>query len=70
MAFAWPRPVAVVFGNEVTGINEKTLGRCDAVVRIPMQGYKNSINVATAFGVILYEILRQWGALGSGGAAT
>lgn len=58
--FRWPKPVAVVFGNEVTGINEKTLGRCDTVVCIPMHGYKNSINVATAFGVILYEIVRQW----------
>lgn len=57
--FAWPAPVAVVFGNEVSGINEKTLARCDSVVCIPMRGYKNSINVATAFGVILYEILRQ-----------
>jgi tRNA G18 (ribose-2'-O)-methylase SpoU len=62
-AFDWPKPVAVVFGNEVTGINEKTLAQCDAVVCIPMQGYKNSINVANAFGIILYEILRRWGVL-------
>jgi len=61
--FAWPKPVVVVFGNEVNGINERVLRRCDAVVRIPMQGYKNSLNVATAFGVILYAILGQWGAL-------
>jgi tRNA G18 (ribose-2'-O)-methylase SpoU len=58
--------VVVVFGNEVNGINERVLRRCDAVVRIPMQGYKNSLNVATAFGVILYAILGQWGALGPG----
>ncbi len=62
-AFDWPKPVAVVFGNEVTGINAKIQNRCDATVRIPMHGYKNSINVATAFGVVFYEILRQWGAL-------
>jgi len=60
VAFEWPKPVAVVFGNEVTGINDKTLARCDGVVQIPMRGLKNSINVATAFGVILFEILRQW----------
>ena len=58
--YAWPKPVAIVFGNEVTGINEKTLSQCDGVARISMRGYKNSINVATAFGVILFEILRQW----------
>lgn len=61
VVYPWTQPVAVVFGNEVTGINEKTLGRCDAVVCIPMGGYKNSMNVATSFGVIVYEILRQWG---------
>jgi len=60
-AFEWPKPVAIVFGNEVTGINAKIQGRCDAVVCIPMHGHKNSINVATAFGVDFYEILRQWG---------
>lgn len=65
-AFDWPKPVAVVFGNEVTGINDRVMRRCDAAVKIPMLGYKNSINVATAFGVILYEILRRWNALPSG----
>jgi len=63
VAYEWPKPVAVVFGNEVTGINEKVLRRCDAAVAIPMKGYKNTINVATAFGVVLYEILRRWGAI-------
>lgn len=65
-AFDWPKPVAVVFGNEVTGINDRVMRRCDDAVRIPMLGYKNSINVATAFGVILYEILRRWNALERG----
>ena len=59
----WPKPVAIVFGNEVTGINDKVLRRCDRVVRIPMHGYKNSMNVATAFGVVLFEVLRRWDAL-------
>jgi tRNA G18 (ribose-2'-O)-methylase SpoU len=56
-AFAWPEPVAIMFGNEVDGINAKNLDRCDAVVKIPMAGYKNSVNVATAFGIVLYNIL-------------
>lgn len=57
----WPRPVAVVFGNEVSGINARTRRRCDATVCIPMRGYKNSINVATACGIVLYGILARWG---------
>lgn len=57
----WPRPVAVIFGHEVTGIPEKTLSRCDEVVQIPMYGQKNSLNVATAIGVVLYDVLGKWG---------
>lgn len=60
VAFDWPQPVAVVFGNEVTGVHERNMNKCDAVVKIPMMGIKNSINVATAFGVILYNILDRW----------
>ncbi len=61
--FDWPRPAAIVFGNEENGINERVLRRCDAVVRIPMVGYKQSINVATAFGIVLYRVLSHWRAL-------
>ncbi len=61
--FDWPRPVAVVFGNEVNGVNRRVLRRSGAVVKIPMHGYKNSINVATACGIVLYEILRGWEAV-------
>lgn len=60
--FVWPSPVAVVFGHEVTGITEKTVVRCDDVVRIPMYGRKNSLNVATAIGIVLYDILAKWDA--------
>lgn len=59
--FDWPMPVAIVFGNEENGVNERILRRCDAVVRIPMLGHKNSMNVATAFGVVAYGILHRWG---------
>ncbi len=55
--FQWPSPVAIVFGNEVNGIHERNIARCDHVVKIPMHGYKNSINVANAFGIVLYDIL-------------
>ena len=61
-AFEWPRPVAIVFGNEVTGIAPGILELCGATVQIPMRGYKNTINVATAFGVVMYEIIRRWDA--------
>lgn len=66
--FTWPGPVAIMFGNEVNGIHERNLKRCDHVVKIPMHGYKNSINVANAFGIVLYDILGKWNR-GDGGVA-
>jgi tRNA G18 (ribose-2'-O)-methylase SpoU len=52
-------PVAVVFGNEVTGLNPEILDECSARIRIPMLGDKASLNVATAAGVVLYDLLRK-----------
>jgi 23S rRNA (guanosine2251-2'-O)-methyltransferase len=62
--FEWqPRwPVCVVFGNEVDGLSGAVLDACDVRVRIPMQGAKSSLNVATAGGIVLYELLRKWSA--------
>jgi len=60
--FDWrPRfPVCVVFGHEVEGIRPEVSGRADTHVRIPMLGLKHSLNVATAGGVVLYELLRKY----------
>lgn len=53
-------PVCIVFGHEVDGITPALLDRCDVHVRIPTLGVKRSINVATAGGVVLYELLRKY----------
>jgi tRNA G18 (ribose-2'-O)-methylase SpoU len=60
--FEWqPRfPVCVAFGNEVDGLRPELLAMADAHVRLPMMGQKNSLNVATAGGVVLYELLRKF----------
>jgi len=52
-------PVCVVFGHEVEGVSAGTLVRADTRVRIPMLGRKHSLNVATAGGVVAYELLRR-----------
>ncbi|CAN0475644.1 unnamed protein product, partial [Ectocarpus sp. 8 AP-2014] len=46
--------VALVLGNEVTGVDERVLGLCDLVVEVPVFGLKNSLNVASAGTVVLY----------------
>ena len=56
-------PVCVVFGNEVEGIHPDLSRLCDTHVRIPMLGTKHSLNVATAGGVVIYELLRKYRAM-------
>ncbi len=52
-------PLALVVGNEVDGLDDRTRALCDATVHLPMLGHKNSLNVSVAFGVAVYEILRR-----------
>src|SRR5688572_10690488 len=53
-------PVCLVFGHETSGVTPELAGRIATHVRIPMLGEKRSLNVATAAGVVLYELLRRW----------
>ena len=55
------RGVAVVLGNEVTGVDKAVLDVCDAVLEIPVFGVKNSLNVSVCASIVLYEVLRRWG---------
>lgn len=50
-------PVAFLFGNEVTGLAPSTRDACDDLVEIPMLGMKESLNVATTAGIILFSTL-------------
>lgn len=59
-------PVAVLFGHEVEGLPQDILNRCHVRVRIPMLGMKGSLNVATAGGVVSYELLRKYRESGVG----
>jgi tRNA G18 (ribose-2'-O)-methylase SpoU len=59
-------PVCVAFGNELSGLQPEISALCDTHVRIPMLGTKHSLNVATAGGVVMYELLRKYRALQRG----
>ena len=51
--------IAVIFGNEVTGVEQETILQCDGCIEIPQLGMKHSLNIATAAGVVLWEIVRR-----------
>ena len=55
----WTVPSALFLGGEGTGLHRLVRERCDALVRIPLLGRIESLNVSVAAGIILYEALRQ-----------
>lgn len=59
IAFEKGDKLAVVFGNEVTGVEQSTIALCDGCIEIPQAGMKHSLNIATAAGIVLWEVVRN-----------
>jgi tRNA G18 (ribose-2'-O)-methylase SpoU len=51
-------PLCLVFGNEITGVSKEVIEQADMAIEIPMYGNKQSLNVAVAYGIVLYDCLR------------
>jgi len=51
--------VAVIFGNEVSGVEQSTIMLCDGSIEIPQFGTKHSLNIASAAAVVLWEMIRS-----------
>jgi tRNA G18 (ribose-2'-O)-methylase SpoU len=50
--------VAFVFGNEVHGVSDEVLSRCDSCIEIPQQGSKHSFNISVSVGIVLWELTK------------
>jgi len=57
--FEYEFPCAFVFGHEVEGVSEEVIELCDDCIHLPMYGRANSLNVATCYGIIMYEALKH-----------
>lgn len=57
---AWNKnqPVALVFGNEVSGVNEEVMAIADSCIEIPQWGAKHSLNISVSAGIVLWEMVR------------
>ena len=55
----YPDDIAFVFGHEKKGVQKEIMELSDKVVHVPMHGMKESLNVATVTGIILYEAIRD-----------
>ncbi|MFA6098995.1 MAG: RNA methyltransferase [Patescibacteria group bacterium] len=52
-------PLALIIGNEVTGLPDSILKLCHKVIEIPMHGRKESLNVAIATGIVIFDIINR-----------
>lgn len=53
-------PLCLVIGNEITGVSKAAIEACEGALEIPQYGIKQSLNVAVAFGVAVFELSRIW----------
>lgn len=58
-SFVYPQKLALLMGSERQGLQPRHLDLCDAVVRIPMVGISDSLNLAVATAIVLYEVFNQ-----------
>ena len=49
-------PLCVIIGNEITGVSQDVLDLCDSSIEIPQYGIKQSLNVAVAYGIAIFEL--------------
>src|SRR5687768_9661590 len=55
-SFAATEKLAVIFGNELTGVDAAVLQQCDGSIEIPQFGMKHSLNISVAAGIVLWEL--------------
>ncbi|MBD3289189.1 TrmH family RNA methyltransferase [candidate division KSB1 bacterium] len=52
-------PLCLVVGHEITGITDEVVNMADMAIEIPMAGLKQSLNVSVAYGIAIFEIMKQ-----------
>jgi tRNA G18 (ribose-2'-O)-methylase SpoU len=53
-------PLALVVGNEVTGVSDAVVAHADLALEVPQFGAKHSLNVSVAFGIAVYDLVRHF----------
>ena len=64
-----PAGIALIFGNEVEGVDQATLDLCDGAIEVPQFGMKHSLNVSVCGGAVLWEATRKYRGLAGEEAA-
>lgn len=54
------QPLALIFGNEVSGVSEDALALCEGCIEIPQYGMKHSLNISVSAGIVVWEIFNKF----------
>jgi 23S rRNA (guanosine2251-2'-O)-methyltransferase len=52
--------IALVFGNEITGVEQSVIDVCDACIEIPQYGTKHSLNISVSAGIVVWEVAKSF----------
>ena len=55
----WKTPFVLAMGNEQNGLSDEFINNCDQLIKIPMLGKSDSLNLAVSTGIVLYESIRK-----------
>ncbi len=53
------KPIALIFGNEVKGVNQAVMDIVDGAIEVPQYGTKHSLNIAVCAGIVIWEVFRK-----------
>jgi len=53
-------PICLIVGNEITGVSQEIITQAEIGIEIPMFGMKQSLNVAVAYGIAVFELAKIW----------
>lgn len=51
--------IALIFGHEVKGVEQKVVNQCDGVIEIPQKGTKHSLNISVSAGVVIWDLVSK-----------
>ena len=54
------KKIALIFGNEVFGVNQESIDLCDECIEIPQFGTKHSLNISVSAGIVIWEIWKNY----------
>lgn len=60
------KPLALIFGNEVSGVNDEVLPLVDGCIEIPQLGMKHSLNISVSVGIVVWDVFNKTLRLRSG----